>query len=100
VSLQRGIDGPEPIRRQPVERLGGSREIRPDERPWVVAEGTFACPSCDAPVLPDGAVAPSAAAACPWCSHAGFVRDFLSLESPARPARVVVRVVRSGPALR
>ena len=26
--------------------------------------------------------------------HAGAVRDFLSLEDPARPARVVVRVVR------
>jgi hypothetical protein len=31
---------------------------------------------------------------CPFCGHAGSVRDFLSLRAPSRPARVVVRVVR------
>jgi hypothetical protein len=29
---------------------------------------------------------------CPFCQHRGPVRDFLSLDSPTRPARVVVRV--------
>jgi hypothetical protein len=30
--------------------------------------------------------------ACGFCRHAGAVRDFLSLEEPARPTHVVVRV--------
>ena len=29
---------------------------------------------------------------CGYCSHAGAVRDFLSLAEPTRPTRVVVRV--------
>ncbi len=93
VALHRGIDGSEPLRPQPVERLAGSREIRPDQRSWVMAAGTFACPACDAPVVPAGPMAPADSAACPFCAHAGRVRDFLSLGEPTRPARVVVRVV-------
>ena len=100
VALHRGIDGSEPLRHQPVERLAGSREIRPDERSWVMATGTFACPACDAPVVPAGPLGPADPAACPYCDHAGRVRDFLSLEAPSRPARVQVRVVRGGRALR
>lgn len=30
---------------------------------------------------------------CPVCSHAGAVRDFLSLAKPTRPARVELYVV-------
>ena len=30
---------------------------------------------------------------CPYCDHTAAVRDFLSLASPTRPARVAVRVV-------
>jgi hypothetical protein len=100
VSLHRGFDGSEPTRPQPVERSGGAREIRPDQRVWTLASGTFACPGCDAPVLPDGPMSPADAASCPWCSFEGFVRDFLSLASPTRPAHVVVRVVRGARALR
>ena len=100
VSL-RSVDGSEPLRRpQPVERLAGAREIRPDQRSWVRATGTFACPACDAPVVPAGPVAPADPAACPFCAHTGAVRDFLSLDVPARPARVEVRVVRGGRSLR
>ena len=95
VSLQRGMDPSEPVRAQPVERLAGTREIRPDQRTFVLATGTFACPACDAPVSPAGPLAPSDAVACPYCAHGGFVRDFLSLDAPARPARVTVRVVRA-----
>jgi hypothetical protein len=95
VSLQRGMDPSEPVRGQPVERLAGRREIRPDQRTSVLAVGTFACPACDAPVSPAGPMAPREPVACPYCAHGGFVRDFLSLDAPARPARVVVRVVRA-----
>ena len=65
-----------------------------------LAVGTLACPSCDAPVVPDGPLAPSAPLSCPYCTHAGAVRDFLVLGEPTRPTRVVVRVALAavGPA--
>jgi hypothetical protein len=58
-----------------------------------LAGGTLACPRCDAPVALSGPVAPADPLACPYCAHAGSVRDFLSLAEPSRPARVEVRVV-------
>jgi hypothetical protein len=90
VALQRSGEGPGPIRSEP---LAGRREIRPapDAR---VATGTLACPRCDAPVALAAPASPASALACPFCEHAGSLRDFLSLGAPARPARVIVRVVR------
>ncbi len=78
---------------EPVGRLSGIEEERHVARTTVLATGTLACPRCDAPVMPAGPVAPAAPIACPYCAHAGAVRDFLSLAPPARPARVEVRVV-------
>ncbi len=87
VSLQRGRE------EEPVGGQGGSVEFRPSSRTNVVASGTLACPSCDAPVSPGGrALSPGEPMRCPVCDHAGAVRDFLSLASPARPARVRVVV--------
>ena len=57
-----------------------------------LAVGTLACPACDAPVVPDGPLSPAAPLGCPYCDHAGAVRDFLLLGEPTRPTRVVVRV--------
>ena len=54
----------------------------------------MACPECDAPVAPAGRVRPADGIGCPYCGAFGAVRDFLSLDDPARPARVEVRVVR------
>ena len=69
------------------------RERRIEEAGHL-AVGTLACPSCDAPVAPgDAPLSPADPLACPYCGRDGAVRDFLSLTSPARPARVVVRVV-------
>ncbi|MBV9421346.1 MAG: hypothetical protein JOZ98_00410 [Solirubrobacterales bacterium] len=55
--------------------------------------GTLACRRCDIPI----AIGPDPRSAvdeltCPFCGTRGPVRDFLSLASPTRPARVVVRV--------
>ena len=86
MAIHRGPEGPEPLRAQPVQeelRLG---------RTGVLAVGTLACPACDAPVAPDGALAPHDPIACPFCTRSGAVRDFLSLDPPTRPARVVVRL--------
>jgi hypothetical protein len=63
----------------------------------VVCDGTLACRHCDAPV----AAGPEPLAltdrlTCPFCGHRGPVRDFLSLTTPTRPARVVVRLTRPG----
>ena len=90
MALQPGFDGADPVR-----RLDSTHEVeRRIGRSTRVASGTLACPACDAPVLPAaGGVSPAAAIACPVCGNGGFVRDFLSLAAPTRPARVAVRVV-------
>lgn len=93
MALHRDLEGAQPVRAQPVERLAGSRERRRAETSWQIATGTLACPACDAPVLPSaGAVSPPDPISCGFCLHAGAVRDFLSLAEPTRPARVAVRV--------
>jgi hypothetical protein len=97
VSLQRGLDGAEPLRPDPVGRLSGTQEERRVTRTSHLAGGTLACPACDAPVAPDGVMLPSDALDCPFCAHGGAVRDFLSLAPPTRPARVTVRVVLPAP---
>jgi hypothetical protein len=87
VNLERRHDG------KPVGRLSGVEAERRVARTTRLATGTMACPRCDAPVVPAGRVAPAHPLACPYCAHAGAVRDFLSLAVPSRPARVEVRVV-------
>lgn len=90
MQLERGSEGSEPVRPEPIERI--ERQVARSE---VVASGTLACPVCDAPVaLLGGAVGPAARLACPFCGHAGRAREFLSLAAPSRPARVVVRLAR------
>jgi hypothetical protein len=69
-------------------------EERRSVRSSTLATGTLACPACDAPVAPGpGVLRPADPLGCPYCAHAGSVRDFLSLGAPSRPARVSVRVV-------
>ncbi len=92
MSFQRGIDGSEPLRAQQISELPGAYEERHGARAWRLGSGTLACPRCDAPVFPAAPMAPSAALDCPYCLHAGPVRDFLSLDAPQRPARVGVHV--------
>ena len=94
MSFQRGIDGSESARPQPVTRLAGARAQDLVARTGRLASGTLACPRCDAPVaLGAGHAAPADPLGCPFCDHTATVRDFLSLTSPTRPARVAVRVV-------
>ena len=88
MSFQRGIDGGDPYRPQPV---AGEHELRIG-RTKQLGIGTLACPECDAPVALGGPVAPADRIGCPYCRHVAPVRDFLSLEAPSRPARVVVTV--------
>src|SRR4051794_438487 len=93
MALHREIDGSEPLRPEPMERLTGRHEIRREARSSHLATGTLACPRCDAPTLPDSrAMAVTDAFSCGYCGHAGPVRDFLSLAEPTRPTRVAVRV--------
>jgi hypothetical protein len=94
------MDGSDPVRPDPVGRMGGTQEERRVARTRRLAVGTLACPACDAPVAapspPAPALAPSGALACPVCGHEGRVREFLSLATPTRPAHVEVRVVERG----
>jgi hypothetical protein len=98
MAFQRAFDGSDPLRAEPVTRLGGTEEERRALRSGRMASGTLACPVCDAPVSPgDGHLSPADRVGCPFCGHAAPVRDFLSLEPPTRPARVAVRVVQRRP---
>jgi hypothetical protein len=56
------------------------------------ANGTLSCPACDAPLALMAPTPLSAATSCSFCGHAGAVRDFLSLATPTRPARVALWV--------
>lgn len=94
MGFHHGIDGSDPLRAEPVGRVAGPEELRPAADAWRLGTGTLACPRCDAPVaLGGGHVAPADPLGCPYCAHAGAVRDFLSLTAPTRPARVEVRLV-------
>ena len=90
MTLARGSDGSAPA--EPVGGRSGIEERRKVPRSTLLATGTLACPACDAPVVPRGRLAPTDALACPFCARTGAVREFLSLSSPTRPARVEVRV--------
>jgi hypothetical protein len=91
--VNRGMGDTGPFRPDPVGRLSGTQEERRVTRSWRLATGTLACPSCDVPVAPlPGPMAPADPIGCPYCRHAASVRDFLSLATPARAARVDVRV--------
>ena len=93
MSFQRGIDGGEPLRPDPVGGPAETHTLRRRAEAGRLATGTLACPHCDAPVaLAHGPAAVVDPLACPFCGHAGRVRDFLSLAPPSRPARVAVRV--------
>jgi DNA-directed RNA polymerase subunit RPC12/RpoP len=55
--------------------------------------GSLACPSCDAPTpLLERRASITTALGCPYCSHSGTVRDFLTLAEPHRAPRVNVFV--------
>jgi hypothetical protein len=81
------------IDREPIGTSGGTEELRPTRSSTELATATMACPECDAPVMPVGRIRPADPIACPFCGTDGAVRNFLSLEDPVRPARVIVRVV-------
>ncbi|MDX6722239.1 MAG: hypothetical protein QOD44_4236 [Solirubrobacteraceae bacterium] len=93
MSIRGGFDSSDPVRPEPVGRLGSRYEER-DAVTLRLGTGTLACPLCDAPVAPAGVLAPADPLGCPFCDHTAAVRDFLSLTAPSRPARVEIRVVR------
>ena len=97
MGILRGSDGSEPLRIQPVTRLG---RVDADPRAGTVSTlgtGTLACPDCDAPIFIAGPRRPHDALSCAYCGHAGALRDFLSLAPPSRPARVEVRLIFGAP---
>ena len=93
MSIQRGIDGSDPIRTDPVSRVAGVDEERRPARTSRLAQGTLACPQCDAPVALTGLLTPTDSLACSFCEHTAAVRDFLTLGEPSRHTHVEVRVM-------
>jgi hypothetical protein len=93
MALERSIGGSsEPVRPDSEGRVV-HEEVR-TARSSIVAYGTLACPSCDAPVaLGEERISPPDPLSCPFCTHHAPARDFLSLRAPTRPQRVAVRVL-------
>jgi hypothetical protein len=92
MAFHRSFDGSEPVGPDPATRAAPVHEEHRLARSGHVATGTLACPRCDVPVALDAPAAPADPLDCPFCGHAGALREFLSLAAPSRPARVVVRV--------
>jgi hypothetical protein len=87
MAFHRGLDGSDPIRGERIGRLHEEHRLRTR----VLGVGTLACPRCDAPVAPGPrGLSPAEPFMCPYCWHDAAVRDFLSLSSPSRPARVEI----------
>jgi hypothetical protein len=75
------------------EELASLREERRSVRGNFLGVATLACPLCDAPApLLTSPAAPDTELACPYCEHAGAVREFLTFATPPRAARVNVFV--------
>jgi hypothetical protein len=79
-------------------RPGRSRDrvVHEEQRLAIAArllQATLACSACDAPVAPGPQpLLLTDPLSCPYCRHVAPARDFLSLATPTRPARVIVRV--------
>lgn len=97
MSFLRGLDDSDPLRSEPITRVGGGHEEERRARSRRLGAGTLACERCDAPVALSGPMSPSDSVSCPFCRHRAPLRDFLSLAVPTRPARVEVRVVERAP---
>jgi hypothetical protein len=93
VSLFRDAD---PRRSESDEPVVGYEELGRATRTQTLAVGTLACARCDAPVAPVGVMGPADVLGCPFCLHIAPLREFLALDEPTRPARVVVRLVENG----
>jgi|ERR1019366_48891 hypothetical protein len=90
MSFLRGLDDSQPGRPDLITRPEHEQRLA---RSGHLASGTLACARCDAPVaLGSGARSLTDTLVCPFCANRGPVRDFLSLATPTRPARVEVRV--------
>jgi hypothetical protein len=88
----RGSDGELDLNRQPVTPYV---QERPAVRSDRLCGGTLACDRCDAPIaLGAEPISLAQTLSCPFCQRHAPARDFLSLASPTRPARVAVRVSR------
>ena len=78
------------------ERLDRSESLEPAVEHKVIrgtrrsiGHGSFACPSCDIPLLPGGAVSVSALIECPFCAERAPARRFLRLGTIDTPRNEV-----------
>jgi DNA-directed RNA polymerase subunit RPC12/RpoP len=98
VSFLRGIDGSaHNTAGAPTRWIRPGAQRRRDTRPAQLCEATLACARCDAPIAAGSQpLTLTQVLVCPFCEHRAPVRDFLSLATPTRPARVVVRISHPG----
>jgi hypothetical protein len=70
------------------ERLDAGDSLEPNVehetvRPGIgrVGQGAFACPECDLPLLPDGAIAITTPLECPFCGGVRAARHYVRLDA-------------------
>jgi hypothetical protein len=95
--FMRGRGGTRFTTTTPVSPVSGGPGMVEEQRrlghTGVLGAGSIACPRCDAPVsIGTEPRSPAATLSCPYCRLAAPLREFLSLATPTRPARVVVQV--------
>jgi hypothetical protein len=91
----RASDGDHDLNREPVSAYHEGRRSTATDR---LCGGTLACDRCDAPIDPGREpISLGQNLTCPFCRRHAPARDFLSLASPTRPARVAVRISRRRP---
>jgi hypothetical protein len=66
-----------------VEPTVEHKVVRGAPRP--IGHGSFACPSCDIPLLPTRAVSVFASIECPFCAERAPARRFLRLDAIDTP---------------
>ena len=76
------------------EAVPGLFEERRATRTGRVAGCSLTCPSCDAPIALGASASPGDALWCPFCEHAGALRDFLSLSRRPQTHVITTRFSR------
>jgi hypothetical protein len=92
--LRDPIDWDRPDRansREPYVPQKRARPLAP-----VLGRGSLACPTCDVPVVANGAISLSSRLRCPFCRSIHPARGFLHLDEPDTSLNVVQVTARLG----
>ena len=75
-------------------RSGEQRKAIRQQQLRRIGRGSFACPSCDLPLLPFARIAVSAQLECPFCGEVSVARHFVRLDAVDTTRNEVVLTAR------